>query len=75
MSPNPFNYMVQTPEVYAGEVMGKLTALGVTVTNVETTEGVWRISAESQSDIRNEFTPWFLKVTNDLGIIEMHDSV
>ena len=69
MSPNSFKYMVQTPELYAGEVMGKLTVLGTTVSNVETRDGIWSITVESERDILNEFKPWLQIITNNSGVV------
>lgn len=64
-----YKYLVHTPELYAGEVMGKLTALGTTVLNVETEDGIWSITIYSECDILDEFKPWLQKITNNSGVI------
>ena len=70
MSEDIHKYLVKIPEEYSGEVMGKLTVLGVAVESIDTKNGTWAIKAQSRENVFNEFEPWLLDLTNGAGIIE-----
>ncbi|KPK55191.1 MAG: hypothetical protein AMS22_04875 [Thiotrichales bacterium SG8_50] len=52
------------------ESLGRLTTLDVEVKDVDVTDGVWTIQAQSEYSIVNEFRAWLEKATDGKGSIE-----
>ena len=70
MEKERYEYIVRIPEIYAGEVMGRLTVLDVAVEDIETKNATWTITAQSGKSIINEFGSWLKELTDDVGVIE-----
>ena len=49
---------LKVPEEFAGEVMGKITALGIFVDSVETSESIWTIRAGTDTRTLVELKHW-----------------
>jgi len=75
MKKETYEYIVKIPEIYAGEVMGRLTILDVAAESVDVKNGTWIITAQSRENILSEFEHWLLELTNGTGTIEDQNDI
>ena len=65
-------YSLSFPEVYLGEVMGKLNVMGVLLENDFTnTDGVMSFNADIPIRELFSFIEWFRNITKETGEIEL----
>lgn len=57
------------PEIFAGEVMGKLTADGALLENAENQDGIFLLTASHDKEKIAEFLEWFNKITEGRGTV------